>query len=79
MAAFALSRHDFRGREFCCPLFPGDGGAALILAFTKLAAVPALAVFACAERYLAAGATGAVKGWGYRPRQPLTTVRGTSD
>jgi len=35
---------------------------ALILAFTALAAVPALAVFVWAERYLVAGAAGAVKG-----------------
>ena len=35
---------------------------ALILAFTALAAIPALAVFVWAERYLAAGAAGAVKG-----------------
>ena len=33
-----------------------------ILAFTALAAIPALAVFVFAERYLVAGATGAVKG-----------------
>ena len=35
---------------------------ALILAFTALAAIPALAVFVWAERYLVAGAAGAVKG-----------------
>jgi raffinose/stachyose/melibiose transport system permease protein len=35
---------------------------AIILAFTALAAVPALAVFVWAERYLVAGAAGAVKG-----------------
>jgi raffinose/stachyose/melibiose transport system permease protein len=35
---------------------------AIILAFTALAAVPALAVFVWAERYLVAGASGAVKG-----------------
>jgi raffinose/stachyose/melibiose transport system permease protein len=35
---------------------------ALILAFTMMAAVPALAVFVFAERYLVAGAAGAVKG-----------------
>lgn len=35
---------------------------ALILAFTMLAAVPALAIFVFAERYLVAGAAGAVKG-----------------
>ena len=35
---------------------------ALILAFTAIAAVPALGVFVFAERYLVAGATGAVKG-----------------
>jgi raffinose/stachyose/melibiose transport system permease protein len=35
---------------------------ALVLAFTALAAVPALAVFVFAERYLVAGAAGAVKG-----------------
>lgn len=33
-----------------------------ILAFTALAAVPALGVFMFAERYLVAGAAGAVKG-----------------
>jgi raffinose/stachyose/melibiose transport system permease protein len=35
---------------------------ALILAFTALAALPALALFVFAERYLVAGASGAVKG-----------------
>jgi raffinose/stachyose/melibiose transport system permease protein len=35
---------------------------ALILAFTALAALPALAFFVFAERYLVAGAAGAVKG-----------------
>jgi len=35
---------------------------AIILAFTALAAVPALGVFMFAERYLVAGAAGAVKG-----------------
>jgi raffinose/stachyose/melibiose transport system permease protein len=35
---------------------------AAILAFTALAAVPALAVFLFAERYIVAGAAGAVKG-----------------
>jgi len=35
---------------------------ALILAFTALAAVPALGAFMFAERYLVAGASGAVKG-----------------
>jgi raffinose/stachyose/melibiose transport system permease protein len=35
---------------------------ALILAFTAMAAVPALGVFVFAERYLVAGAAGAVKG-----------------
>jgi raffinose/stachyose/melibiose transport system permease protein len=35
---------------------------AVILAFTALAALPALAVFVFAERYLVAGASGAVKG-----------------
>lgn len=35
---------------------------ALILAFTMLAAAPALAIFVFAERYLVAGASGAVKG-----------------
>jgi raffinose/stachyose/melibiose transport system permease protein len=35
---------------------------AVILAFTALAALPALAVFVWAERYLVAGAAGAVKG-----------------
>ena len=33
-----------------------------ILAFTAIAAIPALGVFVFAERYLVAGATGAVKG-----------------
>jgi raffinose/stachyose/melibiose transport system permease protein len=35
---------------------------AIILAFTALAAIPALALFVWAERYLVAGAAGAVKG-----------------
>jgi raffinose/stachyose/melibiose transport system permease protein len=35
---------------------------AIILAFTALAAMPALGVFVFAERYLVAGAAGAVKG-----------------
>jgi len=35
---------------------------AAILAFTALAAIPALAVFMFAERYIVAGAAGAVKG-----------------
>jgi raffinose/stachyose/melibiose transport system permease protein len=39
-----------------------SSNTALILAFTALAAVPALAVFVWAERYLVAGAAGAVKG-----------------
>jgi raffinose/stachyose/melibiose transport system permease protein len=39
-----------------------SANTALILAFTALAAVPALAVFVWAERYLVAGAAGAVKG-----------------
>lgn len=39
-----------------------SSNTALILAFTALAAVPALAVFVWAERYLVAGASGAVKG-----------------
>lgn len=39
-----------------------SANTALILAFTMLAAVPALAFFMFAERYLVAGAAGAVKG-----------------
>jgi raffinose/stachyose/melibiose transport system permease protein len=39
-----------------------SSNTALILAFTMLAATPALAVFVWAERYLVAGAAGAVKG-----------------
>ena len=39
-----------------------SSNTALILAFTALAALPALAVFVWAERYLVAGAAGAVKG-----------------
>jgi len=39
-----------------------SSNTAVILAFTALAAVPALAVFVFAERYLVAGAAGAVKG-----------------
>src|SRR5215469_909841 len=39
-----------------------SSNTSLILAFTMLAAVPALAVFMFAERYLVAGASGAVKG-----------------
>jgi raffinose/stachyose/melibiose transport system permease protein len=39
-----------------------SSNTALILAFTALAAAPALAVFVWAERYLVAGAAGAVKG-----------------
>jgi len=39
-----------------------SSNTALILAFTMMAAVPALAVFVFAERYLVAGAAGAVKG-----------------
>jgi raffinose/stachyose/melibiose transport system permease protein len=39
-----------------------SSNTALILAFTAMAAVPALAVFVWAERYLVAGAAGAVKG-----------------
>lgn len=39
-----------------------SSNTALVLAFTMLAAVPALAVFVFAERYLVAGASGAVKG-----------------
>jgi raffinose/stachyose/melibiose transport system permease protein len=39
-----------------------SSNTALILAFTMLAAAPALAVFLFAERYLVAGAAGAVKG-----------------
>jgi raffinose/stachyose/melibiose transport system permease protein len=39
-----------------------SSNTALILAFTMLAAAPALAVFVFAERYLVAGAAGAVKG-----------------
>jgi raffinose/stachyose/melibiose transport system permease protein len=39
-----------------------SSNTALILAFTMLAAAPALAVFVFAERYLVAGASGAVKG-----------------
>ena len=39
-----------------------SSNTAVILAFTALAAVPALAVFIWAERYLVAGASGAVKG-----------------
>jgi raffinose/stachyose/melibiose transport system permease protein len=39
-----------------------SANTALILAFTMLAAAPALAVFVFAERYLVAGAAGAVKG-----------------
>jgi raffinose/stachyose/melibiose transport system permease protein len=39
-----------------------SSNTALILAFTMLAAAPALAVFVWAERYLVAGAAGAVKG-----------------
>jgi raffinose/stachyose/melibiose transport system permease protein len=39
-----------------------SANTAVILAFTAMAAVPALAVFVWAERYLVAGAAGAVKG-----------------
>jgi len=39
-----------------------SSNTALILAFTALAAIPALALFVWAERYLVAGAAGAVKG-----------------
>jgi raffinose/stachyose/melibiose transport system permease protein len=39
-----------------------SSNTAIILAFTALAAVPALGVFVFAERYLVAGAAGAVKG-----------------
>src|SRR6516162_3890481 len=39
-----------------------SSNTALILAFTALAALPALAVFVWGERYLVAGAAGAVKG-----------------
>jgi raffinose/stachyose/melibiose transport system permease protein len=39
-----------------------SSNTSLILAFTMLAAAPALAVFVFAERYLVAGASGAVKG-----------------
>jgi len=39
-----------------------SANTAVILAFTALAAAPALAVFMWAERYLVAGAAGAVKG-----------------
>jgi raffinose/stachyose/melibiose transport system permease protein len=39
-----------------------SSNTALILAFTALAAVPALAVFLWGQRYLVAGASGAVKG-----------------
>lgn len=39
-----------------------SANTAVILAFTALAAVPALAMFVWAERYLVAGAAGAVKG-----------------
>jgi raffinose/stachyose/melibiose transport system permease protein len=39
-----------------------SANTSLILAFTMLAAAPALAVFVFAERYLVAGASGAVKG-----------------
>jgi raffinose/stachyose/melibiose transport system permease protein len=39
-----------------------SSNTAVILAFTALAAVPALGVFVWAERYLVAGASGAVKG-----------------
>jgi len=39
-----------------------SSNTALILAFTMLAAAPALVVFVFAERYLVAGAAGAVKG-----------------
>jgi raffinose/stachyose/melibiose transport system permease protein len=39
-----------------------SANTALVLAFTALAAVPALAAFLWAQRYLVAGASGAVKG-----------------
>jgi raffinose/stachyose/melibiose transport system permease protein len=39
-----------------------SSNTAIILAFTALAALPALGVFVWAERYLVAGAAGAVKG-----------------
>ena len=39
-----------------------SANTALVLAFTALAAVPALAVFLWSQRYLVAGASGAVKG-----------------
>lgn len=39
-----------------------SSNTSLVLAFTALAAAPALAVFVFAERYLVAGASGAVKG-----------------
>jgi raffinose/stachyose/melibiose transport system permease protein len=39
-----------------------SSNTAVILAFTALAAMPALGVFVFAERYLVAGAAGAVKG-----------------
>jgi raffinose/stachyose/melibiose transport system permease protein len=39
-----------------------SSNTSLVLAFTAMAAAPALAVFVFAERYLVAGASGAVKG-----------------